>query len=296
MDINFEYYKVFYYVARLKSVTLAAKALFITQPAVSKSIGRLEETLNCKLFDRSNKMSLTPEGSALYSHVSQAFGHITSGVAELSSMVKLHSGEICIGAVHMIIKFFLLPYLESFHNKYPNIAIRFDNSDMRGNAAALRAGKIDFGIVTAPIDRPEDFDVIPISPIRDIFVAGNRFNELRDKTVDLHEIVKYPIICLKSGMISREYIDAVFLKNNIILKPIFEMEMLDLMIPFAEIGLGISLVTDNSAKQALAAGRIFEVKLNDAFPERQICIIKNKGESLSSAALEFINEIHNLKL
>lgn len=296
MDINFEYYKVFYYVARLKSVTLAAKALFITQPAVSKSIGRLEETLNCKLFDRSNKMALTPEGAALYTHISQAFGHITSGVVELSDMVKLHNGEICIGAVHMIIKFFLLPYLESFHNKYPNIAIRFDNSDMRGNAAALRAGKVDFGIVTEPIDRPEDFDVIPIAPIRDIFVAGERFSELKNKPVDLREISKYPIICLKAGMISREYIDAVFLKNNIILKPLFEMEMLDLMIPFAEIGLGISLVTDNAAKQGLATGKIFEVKLKDEFPKRQICIIKNKGESLSSAASEFIREIHNLKL
>lgn len=296
MDINFEYYKVFYYVARLQSVTLAAKALFITQPAVSKSIARLEESLNCRLFNRTRKMELTTEGAALYAHISKAFQHIITGVEELEDMTKLNRGEVCIGAVHMFIRYFLMPYLEVYHNKYPNIAIKFNNSDMRGTAAALRSGKIDFGIVTKPVDRPDDFDVITVGSVRDVFIAGERFSQLKDKEMTLEELSRYPIICLKSGMITRHYTDAIFLEKNIILKPVFEMEMLDIMVPLSEIGLGISLVNDIVAKAHKASGRVFEVKLTEPLPSRDICIIKNKGDHLSAAAAAFIDELHNFKL
>lgn len=296
MDINFEYYKVFYYVARLKSVTLAAKALFITQPAVSKSIGKLEESLNCRLFNRIRKMELTTEGATLYGHISKAFQHILTGVEELEDMTKLNRGEVCIGAVHMFIRYYLMPYLESYHTKYPDISIKFNNSDMRGTAAALRSSKIDFGIVTKPIDRPDDFDVIPLGVLRDVFIAGDMFAQLKDKEMTLEELSRYPIICLKAGMMTRHYTDALFLEKNIILKPVFELEMLDIMVPLSEIGLGISLVNNIVADAHVGRSKIFELKLKEQLPEREICIIKNKGDNLSFAASAFIEELHNLKL
>ena len=70
MNINLDYYKTFYYVARLGSITLAAEALCVSQPAVSQSIRQLEEALGCSLFFRTRSgVQMTPEGKALYFHV-----------------------------------------------------------------------------------------------------------------------------------------------------------------------------------------------------------------------------------
>lgn len=270
---------------------MAAKALFITQPAVSKSISRLEEALGCKLFDRTNKMSLTSEGAVLYARISKAFQHIAAGVSEISDITKLNNGEICIGAVHMIIRYFLLPYVESFHKKHPSIAIKFNYCDMQNTPRMLKAGKIDFGIVTLPVDDPEGFELIHVGKMRDVFLAGERFSELKDKEVSLKEIATYPIICLKSGMLTRRYLDSLFLEKNIILKPIFEMEMMDIMVPLAEIGLGISHVMDKVAERSINEGKTFEVKLKELMPERAVCVIKNKGMKLAAAGSAFVDEM-----
>lgn len=80
MNVSFEYYKVFYHVARLGSITLAAKALFLSQPAVSKCIRQLEKVLGCALFYRMHKgMRLTPEGEVLYQHVGRPASRSPSG-------------------------------------------------------------------------------------------------------------------------------------------------------------------------------------------------------------------------
>ena len=78
MEVNFEYYKAFYHVARLGSLTQAAHAMSVTQPALSKTILQLENTLGCSLFIRKRKgMELTPEGNALYRHIAQAYEYIS---------------------------------------------------------------------------------------------------------------------------------------------------------------------------------------------------------------------------
>ena len=124
MNVSFEYYKVFYHVARLGSITLAAKALFLSQPAVSKCIRQLEKVLGCALFYRMHKgMRLTPEGEVLYQHVAQACEQIAIGEKKIQAMLHLDWGSIHIGSSDMIMHAFLLPYLERFHKDYPKVRI-----------------------------------------------------------------------------------------------------------------------------------------------------------------------------
>ena len=119
MDINLEYYKIFYYVAGSQSITLAAEQLTISQPAVSQAVKHLEQALSCPLFVRTTKgVRLTKEGEMLYSYVQRGYETILSGERKLSEMLNLEQGEICIGASDMTLKYFLLPYLET-DNWYP---------------------------------------------------------------------------------------------------------------------------------------------------------------------------------
>lgn len=80
MSISYDSYKIFYYVAHYQNITLAAKALYLTQPTVSHYILNLEKDLNCKLFIRSKKgMQLSPEGELLFQHISKAYMEISEG-------------------------------------------------------------------------------------------------------------------------------------------------------------------------------------------------------------------------
>ena len=111
MDINFELYKVFYYVAKHLSFSAAAKDLYISQSAVSQAIKLLEEKLKDKLFVRSTKqVHLSPAGALLFTHVEQAFLFLKLGERNVNELHSLEQGELRIGASDTICKHYLLPY------------------------------------------------------------------------------------------------------------------------------------------------------------------------------------------
>ena len=179
MDINLEYYKIFYYTAKQKSVTLAAEKLSISQPAVSQAIKHLEKDLGCALFVRMAKgVRLTKEGEMLFSYVERGYEAILSGEKRLLEMLNLEKGEICIGASDMTLKYYLLPYLERFHEKYPNIRVTVTNAPTPETLQHLADGRIDFGIVSSPVEPQGWLKIIPVKEIRDVFVAGKKYKEL----------------------------------------------------------------------------------------------------------------------
>ena len=144
---HLEYYKVFYYAARRQSLTAAAKELSISQPAVSQTIRLLEEELGAKLFIRASRgIRLTSEGELLYTYVAQAIDRLENGEKKLRQMLDLELGEVHIGASDMTLQFYLLPYLESFHERYPKIKVNVTNAPTPETLKLLEEGKIDFGV------------------------------------------------------------------------------------------------------------------------------------------------------
>ena len=98
MDQNLNYYKVFYTAAKYKNISKAADALYISQPAISKTLSKLEENLNCTLFYRTSRgITLTAEGQLLYERIQEAFQILESGEEELHRMNELELGQIRIG-------------------------------------------------------------------------------------------------------------------------------------------------------------------------------------------------------
>ena len=147
MDINLELYKVFYYVATTLSFSEASRELFISQSAVSQSIKTLEKKLNHTLFIRSTKkVLLTPEGELLLQHVKPAIQMLDEGESLLSgdNMLK---GQLRIGASDTICRYYLIHYLQKFHQEFPDVRIKVTNSTSIGCAELLEKGQrlgIDF--------------------------------------------------------------------------------------------------------------------------------------------------------
>ena len=145
LDINYELYKVFYYVATTLSFSEASKLLFISQSAVSQSIKVLEKKLGITLFIRSTKrVQLTPEGETLLRHVEPAINLIARGEAQIMEAGTLGGGQLRIGASDTICRYFLVPYLNRFHRSFPNVHIKVTNQTSTQCVDLLESGQVDF--------------------------------------------------------------------------------------------------------------------------------------------------------
>ena len=186
LNHSLEAYRVFYTVASCGSITMAAGELSISQPAVSQSVKQLEEELNTKLFTRTSKgVRLTQEGELLYSYVAKGYEQIMLGEQKLIQLHNMELGEITIGASDMTLQFFLLPYLERFHEQYSNIRIRVTNGPTPETLEKLEDGRMDFCVVSTPFEAKETLEVIPVREIEDVFVGGRNLTA----SVSLHRFV-----------------------------------------------------------------------------------------------------------
>ena len=294
MNINLEYYKIFYYVAKVGSFTQAGEELCISQPAVSQAIKLLESSLGSKLFIRIPKgVKLTPEGRVLYNYVQKGYEFIKLGEAQFQKMIDLENGEIRIGASDMTLQFYLLPYLEKFHQKFPKIKVTVTNAPTPETLEFLYDGKIDFGVVSEPFQAKPEIDVLRVKEIQDTFVAGSRFMNLKGKTLNYKTLEELPIICLEHNTSTRKYIDDFLKGNDVVLKPEFELAMSDIIVKFASRNLGVASVVKDFAEDFIKDGKLFELQFSDTIPKRHFCIITGNHNPISTAAKELLGMLDN---
>ncbi len=292
MISNLEYYKVFYYVAKMGSITLAAKTLCVTQPAVSQSVRQLEKILETELVARSARgIRLTKEGELLYSYIKEGYEGMENGVLQLKKMKNLESGEIHIGASDMTLKYFLLPYLEQFHDLYPKIKVKVTNAPTPETLKILEAGAIDFGVISTPFAKRTDLQVMPVRTIEDVFVAGRRFLPYKNRTMDFHDLLELPMICLEKNTSTRSYIDTLLASYQVSLSPEFELATSDMIVQFALRSLGVGCVVRDFAAEYIDNGKLFELRFNTMLPKREFYIARDTRFPLSKAAKELLRLI-----
>jgi len=294
MDINLELYKVFYYVAKSGSISKASQELYISQPAVSQAIKKLESRLGGQLFARAPRgITLTPEGEVLFKYIEQGYNMILLAESKFMEAINLDMGNIRIGASDMTLKYFLLPYLEEFHKQYPNVRIKVTNGPSPETVNFLKTGSIDFGAVSLPLTNYETIDVLEVMEIQDCFVASFHFANLYSREISIKELAKYPIIMLEKNTSTRHYIDDYLSRHSVLLTPEFELATSDLIVQFACRGLGISCVVRNFAEESIENGKLFEIVLEEKIPPRHIGIIKLHNVPLTAAAKKLMELIEN---
>ncbi len=289
---NLEYYKVFYYVAKCGSVTGAAQELSISQPAVSQALKQLEHSLGTELFTRAFRgVSLTAAGKILFSHVEKGYDQIELGVKKVRQLQDLELGEIRIGASDMTLQYYLLPYLEKFHEKYPGIKVVVTNAPTPETLAFLREDRIDFGVVSTPFDQEAGLEVRAVREIEDIFVAGRRFMAYKNRTLDLQELENLPLVCLEKNTSTRSYMDAYLWKNGVVIRPEFELATSNMIVQFAGRNLGVGCVVRDFAEDFLETGLLFELRFNKMIPKRNICVVRSTKGKLSAAAQRLFDHL-----
>lgn len=286
---HLEYYKVFYYAAKTGSLTLAAAELSISQPAVSQSLKQLEEALGARLFSRTKKgVKLTAEGELLYGYVARGCEQIALGEKKLAQMLNLELGELRIGASDMTLRFFLLPYLEKFHERYPGIKVIVTNAPTPETLIYLREGKIDFGVVSTPFAPQPGLESRAVREIEDVFIAGRKFIQYKNRMLDLQELEKLPLISLEKHTSTRGGMDTFLKENGVVLHPEFELATSDMIVQFTLRNLGVGSVMKEFAAEYLESGRLFALRFNKIIPKRHFCIVTDSNNPLSAAAANFL--------
>ena len=169
MYISYDYYRIFYYVAKYGNITQAAKLLLNNQPNLTRSIKNLESELGCPLFLRSHSgMKLTPEGERLYSHIRIAFEHIEAGEAELTESRNMQTGTVYVAASEVALHCLLLPVLKKYRMLYPGIHIKISNHSTPQAVAALRDGTADIAVVTTPTVRSASLSETTVKPVNEV--------------------------------------------------------------------------------------------------------------------------------
>lgn len=288
MLTKLENYRVFCKVAQHKSFSGAAQELFLSQPAVSQSVRQMEEQLGMQLFVRSSKkVELTPQGSILYEYASSALGLLESAEQQLSGLQTLGAGQLRLGAGDITARHLLLPALERFHQLYPKVHLSIFNRTSASSLELLHAGRIDAAFVNLPIE-DDRITVHWESPVQDIFVAGQRFAELKDKPLTARQLARLPLIMLEHKANSRVYVQRFFLRQGVELQPEIELASYELMGELARINLGVSCMVRQFCRQELQSGKLFELRLTEPVPARSIGMVSLKGVSLPPSVARFV--------
>lgn len=289
MNIKLDYYKVFCTVAECKSFSGAAKKLYMTQPAVSQTIMLLEQELDTRLFTRGAKgVTLTTEGQILYEHVHTAMNMIEIGEERLKQSLNLLAGDLKIGVGDAISKFFLLPYLEYFHNTYPNIKLKIINRTTPEQCELLKSGEIDIAVCNLPI-KDTAFEVREYFYVHDIFVGGENYKKFGKNPINIEEVNTLPLIFLEKKSNSRQYVERYMASKGVKINPEIELGSHELLLEFARINLGVACVVKEFSKEYLDQKGLYEIRLMQPIPRRSIGCCFLKSVSLSAAAKEFLS-------
>lgn len=285
MNISYDSYRTFYYVAKYQNVTQAAARLMNSQPNVTRAIKNLESALGCQLFLRSNRgVRLTPEGEKLYAHIAPAVEHIQAGEEAVAADQSLQSGIVTIAASEIALRCCLLPVLGEYRRSYPGVRIRVSNHSTSQAVAALREGLADLAMVTATDDLPKGLSQRWVKDIQEVPVCGEAFSFLRGKALSLEELTQYPLIGLGPDTVSFRFFSRFFAQHQLPFHLDIETATADQILPFVREGLGIGFVPEEFLREISAPAPVHVLSLEEPIPKRSILLLKQERQTLSAAA------------
>ena len=285
--------KFFMLLLFIGSISKAANYLYISQPAITKSIKKLENELGITLFNRSPKgVSLTENGKIFYEFIKNGVESFMNGEHKLTSLKNLETGIIKIGASATVTKYFLLPYIEKFHELYPNIDISITNHLTHTLVSNLKKGSLDLLIVNLPMENDADLNITPCAELHDCFAGNSNYKNQIKETISLKKLVNdYPIITQKEPSNTRTFLNNLMKKNKISFHPKFDIVSYGLVKDFAKIGMGISYITKEFTKDELDNKQLFEIPIKEKIPERGLGIVLPKNTITSFATQKLIELI-----
>ncbi len=264
-NVDLNLYKTFYIVSKYKNFTKASQELYVSQPAVTQSIKKLEEQLNVKLFERTQKgIELTKAGEVAYYYAEKIFDLASANSNLVERVQEAAFKEINIGVPTHIGTFFIIDYLKKFNIKHPNVRVNIINKKSDEMQKMLVRRELDIIIDTDIEDYNKD--LIKCKKLLDLhscFVCNENFKEVAQKAlISVQELSKYPLILPGKTTLNRKTIDKNFEQKNIILNPIIEANSSSISKGIIYEGIGIGWMIKEFVEKDIESGSLYEVKVD----------------------------------
>lgn len=284
MFTSYDRYRIFYFVAKYKSISKAAEVLLTSQPNLTRSVKALEGELGCPLFLRTNRgMKLTREGEKLFTHVEAAFSEISEGEEELKGSRSLKKGKVTVAASEVALRCLLLPILQSYRAKYPGVRLKISNHTTPQALAALKAGEADIAVITSPLVEQGSLIIKKIKKVSEVAVCSKAFSDLAGKKITLSELSESPLISLGKHTTSYEFYSDLFASHGASFRPDIEAATADQVLPMVEADLGIGFVPEEFISPY---DGVLRLDIKEKIPPRDICLAVRKNQPLGAAARE----------
>ena len=284
MYIAYDYYRIFYYVAKYGNVTQAARVLLNNQPNLTRAVKTLESELGCPLFIRSNRgMKLTPEGERLLRHIRIAIENIEAGEAEIIESRNLERGSVFVAASEVALHCVLLPVLKKYRSLYPGIKLKISNHSTPQAIDAIKNGFADIAVVTTPTLPSAMLEEITVRKFREVAVCSSAFSELWGRKVSFEELLSYPLISLGTQTKSYELYSDFFAGEGLRYQPETEAATADQIVPMVKADLGIGFVPEEFLE---GIEGVSVIETENPLPEREIRVVKRREQPLGIAAKE----------
>lgn len=284
MYISYDYYRIFYYVAKYGNITQAAKILLNNQPNLTRAIKTLESELGCPLFIRNNRgMKLTPEGERLFAHIRIALENIEAGEAEIIESRNLEKGSVFVAASEVALHCVLLPVLKQYRTLYPGIRLKISNHSTPQAVDAIKNGIADIAVVTTPTLPSAMIEEVTVRRFHEVAVCSSAFSELLESKVSFAELLSYPMISLGTQTKSFELYSEFFAEKGLHYQPETEAATADQILPMVKADLGIGFIPREFLS---GVDGVYIIETEKPLPEREIRIVKRHEQTLSIAAKE----------
>ena len=295
-DVNLNLYKVFYDVSNYGNFSKTAEFTYTTQSSISKSIKKLEEELNTKLFYRKpHGIELTEEGKSVLYYVEKAYGNLLIAERIVKETDNLERGKLNIGLPSYISSFYFMDKIIDFYKKYPNIEITLINGNRESLLDLLNKHQLDFFIYSAPIIediKDDDIEVVKLYPIKYTFFCRTDEYDKYKNIKTIKDIENVPLVLPVPGSNNRKFLDEVLLKNDVNITRAINIHTSEGIVTGVKNNLGIGYIISDIIKDD---DNFKCIDIDTKLHEEEIALIYNK-KFLTKAPIKFIKDYVNINI
>jgi len=283
--------RAFCQTVRLGSVSRAAEALYVSQPAITQQLQALDRELGVRLFERSGRrLTPTREGQLLYEMAQPLVENLDALEAQFREKVRgLDAGELNIAANSSTILYLLPRIVEHFRAQHPKVRVTLHNAISADGTDLLRSDRVDLA-VGSMLDVPVDLSYEPVYRFEPLLIATPDHPLASKRTLALEDLSPHPLILPPRRQITYRLVDLVFQQARIPYTVALEVGGWEVIKQYVAMGMGISIVPSICMTEA-DRGKLAARSLKDYFPSRSYGVVVRKGKYLSPQARAFIELI-----
>jgi len=287
-NINLDLYKIFYEVGKTKNITKASSNLFISQPAITHQLKKLERELNCTLFYRTKYgVEFTKEGEEIFKIIENSIlslENVPEALSKFSTSPKNLNFASSFGSARII----LAPAIPKIIKKNPGLNIKLEILSNEQILDSIINNSVDIGFINRNDLFRENISYIEWEKVERVFVASKEFVEkFNIKKITKDNISKYPFIATGKKSATRILLDDFLSENNLYITPFLDIDSFEMALDLIVQGHGFALFNKPYISDLIKKGKLVEIKSDIAFPTRTIYLATNKNNENN----KFIKEI-----